>query len=248
MNVQLLQGDCLEILPTLDDKSVDAIITDLPYGTTACSWDVVIPFVPMWEQIKRLCKGAFVTTSSQPFTSLLVASKLDWFRHEWVWEKNLGTRHLDANRRPLLFHENVEVFSQNGYTYNPQKSKGQSNHFSKSKNWKSSNVYHRELKRTENDMSGMKYPRTVIRMDTLQAAIKDHPNQKPVALYEYLIQTYTNPGDTVLDFTMGSGTTGVACAMLNRNFIGIELRPDYFQIAQKRVADAQMQLTMNFDQ
>jgi DNA modification methylase len=237
--IDLRLGDCLEILPTLADKCADAIITDLPYGTTACSWDVVIPFAPMWEQVKRLCKGAFVTTASQPFTSVLVCSNLEWYRCEWVWEKNVGTGHLNVSHRPLLYHENVLVFSKNGHTYNPQKWKGKPNHASKAKMWKSSNVYNHEMIRTPNDISGMKYPRTVIHEDTLQAATKEHPNQKPVALYEYLIKTYTNPGDTVLDFTMGSGTTGVACVRLNRNFIGIEKKPEYFETAQRRISGAQ---------
>src|SRR5215210_3210982 len=125
MKLSLLQGDCLEVLPTIPDKSVDAIITDLPYGTTACKWDVIIPFDKMWEQVKRVCKGAFVTTASQPFTSVLVASNLDWFKYEWVWDKvNLFTNQMNAARMPMKQHENVCVFSKNGHTYNPQKRQG----------------------------------------------------------------------------------------------------------------------------
>src|SRR3990172_1047327 len=124
MGVTLLQGDCLEILPGLPDKCADAIITDIPYGTTACKWDVIIPLAPMWEQVKRLCKGAFVTTASQPFTSVLIMSNLEWFKYEWIFDKKLGTGFLDAKRKPLKRHENILVFSENGHTYNPQKTKG----------------------------------------------------------------------------------------------------------------------------
>src|SRR3990170_2611117 len=124
MTVDLRLGDCLEILPTLPDKCADAIITDLPYGTTACKWDVVIPLDEMWEQVKRLCKGAFVTTASQPFTSVLIMSNLDWFKYEWIWKKTRPSGFLDANKKPLKYHENITVFSENGHTYNPQKMNG----------------------------------------------------------------------------------------------------------------------------
>jgi DNA modification methylase len=245
--VDLRLGDCLEILPTLADKSVDAIITDLPYGTTACSWDVVIPFAPMWEQVKRLCKGAFVTTASQPFTSLLVCSNLDWYRYDVVWKKGRITGHLDAKKKPLREHESIVVFSKNGHTYNPQMTKGASHirgPFGKRKNGPST-VYN-EFKddSTRQYESDEYYPRSVIEYRTDMQPI--HPTQKPVALYEYLIQTYTNPGDTVLDFTMGSGTTGVACVKLGRSFIGIEKEPKYYEIAQKRIKEAQQQMVMEF--
>jgi site-specific DNA-methyltransferase (adenine-specific) len=237
--IDLRLGDCLDILPTLADMSIDAIITDVPYGTTACKWDVIIPLDKMWAQVKRLCKGAFVTTASQPFTSVLIMSALDMFRYEWVWEKNLGTRYLDANKRPLSFHENIVVFSKNGHTYNPQKWQGAPNHSGKAKDTRTSSLYRKGLKTTVNDTSGMKYPRTVIHVETLASTIKEHPTQKPVALYEYLIKTYTNPGDTVLDFCAGSGTTGVAAIRTGRNAILIEREPEYFAVMERRIHEAQ---------
>jgi site-specific DNA-methyltransferase (adenine-specific) len=245
MTVTLLQGDCLDILSTLPDKCADAIITDLPYGTTACKWDVVIPFAPMWEQVKRLCKGAFVTTSNQPFTSSLVTSNTKWFRYSMVWDKKLPTGHLDANRRPLRRHEDIVVFSQNGHTYNPQKvTRGKPR-------WKGGNqsfetgetVYHahKQVKTFNNEY----YPTTLIEVsngDRTRAEVGFHPTQKPVALYEYLIKTYTNPGDTVLDFTAGSGTTGVAAIRTGRNAILIEREKKYFEIMQRRINEVQIEL------
>jgi site-specific DNA-methyltransferase (adenine-specific) len=233
--IDLRLGDCLEILPTLADKSVDAIITDLPYGTTACKWDVVIPFAPMWEQVKRLCKGAFVTTASQPFTSALVMSNPEWFRYEAIWAKSKATGHLDANRKFLKAHENICIFSRNGHTYNPQMIKGARHHRGQKAQSKQTEVYGKF--KFDLYYSDEYFPQSVISTNVQERAI--HPTQKPVALYEYLIKTYTNPGDTVLDFCMGSGTTGVACVRLNRNFIGIELRPDYFEVAQRRISGAQ---------
>jgi site-specific DNA-methyltransferase (adenine-specific) len=224
----------------MPDKSVDAIITDLPYGTTACSWDVIIPFAPMWEQVKRICKGVFVTTASQPFTSLLVYSNFHQFKYEWIWEKPKATGHLDSDSKPLKEHENIEVFGINGYTYNPQLIKGQK-HKRGSLTTGPAKVY--------GDFSNRKiyesnefYPRTI-----LQCAIENkgfHPTQKPVALYEYLIRTYTNEGDTVFDFTCGSGTTGVACVNTNRNCILVDNNPEYIEIARKRIHDAQQQMRL----
>jgi DNA modification methylase len=240
--VDLRLGDCLEILPTLADKSVDAIITDLPYGTTACSWDVVIPFAPMWEQVKRLCKGAFVTTASQPFTSLLITSNLDWFKYEWVWQKSGANNFIACNREPMKVHENVVVFGEKYPPYNPQMTAGKpytiTAHSIPLVKGKTSGA---DPKPMQTVNTGTRYPRTVVNYPLDK---KDHPTQKPVALYEYLIQTYTNAGDTVLDFTMGSGTTGVACVKLGRNFIGIEKEPKYYEIAERRIKEAQQQMVM----
>lgn len=253
MSVTLLQGDCLEILPTLADKSVDAIITDLPYGTTACSWDVVIPFEPMWEQVKRLCKGVFVTTTNQPFTSLLITSNLKMYRDEWIWDKRTPTGFLNAKKKPLRQHENIIVFSENGYTYNPQKFKKSPNSHRAGHGFKNvgkpikPGVYG-EIVNGAGFRSDYSYPKTVIEFPTGNGWAKrnnQHPTQKPVALYEYLIRTYTNPGDTVLDFCMGSGTTGVACVNTGRKFIGIEKKPEYYAIAQKRIESAQAQMVMS---
>ena len=237
--IDLRLGDCLDILPTLDAHSVDAIITDLPYGTTACKWDVVIPFAPMWEQVKRILKprGAFVTTASQPFTSLLVCSNLEWFKYEWIWEKDRPTGGQFKDIRPIKAHENILVFSCNHTTYNPQMTYGHKPTNQSGKGTKPPSVY--GILKTGIGGSTTRYPRTIQRFNMPNhGEMGLHPTQKPVALYEYLIRTYTNRSDAVLDFCMGSGTTGVACVQLGRSFIGCELDPDYFAIAQKRIAAA----------
>ena len=236
-DVTLHLGDCLVVLPTLG--RVDAVITDLPYGTTACAWDTVIPFAPMWEQVKRMLSpnGAFVTTASQPFTSALVMSNPEWFKYSWVWEKSRATGHLDCKRKPLKAHEDITVFSANGHVYNPQMRAGIL-HARGGASPGPAQVYGKfdDRKTTENSDY---YPLSVLRIPTVQ--IPEHPTQKPVTLYEYLVRTYTNIGDTVLDFVMGSGTTGVACVRTGRRFIGVELDPGYFAIAQRRIAEAQLQ-------
>ena len=244
-NVELHLGDCLEILPTLDAESVDAIITDIPYGTTACKWDEVIPFEPMWKEVKRLLKprGAFVTTASQPFTSKLVISKLDWFRYCWVWDKRSPSDPMNVKTRPMKQHEDICIFSKNGNTYNPQYRKKVTKPFGKVGK-RNTTVYGESGDKYK---SGVGYPLSILqfsRPNNLSGGGL-HPTQKPVALYEYLIRTYTNEGDTVLDFTMGSGTTGVACVQTNRNFIGIEIDDGYFKIAEQRIKDAQRQIVMD---
>ena len=237
MTSKLYHGDCLEIMPTLEAGSIDAIITDLPYGTTACKWDVVIPFAPMWEQVKRLLKprGAFVTTASQPFTSALVMSNPKWFKYEWIWQKEQGTGFQLAKYRPMIEHENVVVFGDNSINYNPQMVVMDKPQTQK-----------RKSNNGSSDSSHLKYAdeRISIYTERSPTSIKrfvrdrgDHPTQKPVALYEYLIKTYTNEGDTVLDFVMGSGTTGIACKNTGRNFIGIEKDDKYFTIAEARIND-----------
>jgi len=246
MTVRLICGDALEALPTLDGP-FDAIITDLPYGTTACKWDTVIPFGPMWAQVKRLLKprGAFVTTASQPFTSLLVASNLEWFKYEWIWEKDRATCFLDASRKPLKAHENMVVFSRNGHTYNPQKTAGHKPGNRPGKRGKEAEVYRPGLVSPPIGGSTERYPRSVIKFNTPNSAYGTlHPTQKPVALYEYLVRTYTNEGDTVLDFCMGSGTTGVAAINTGRSFVGVELDAGYYAIAQRRIAEAQQQIAL----
>lgn len=325
------QGDCLELMKNIPDGSVDLVVTDPPYGTTACKWDSVIPFEPMWEQLKRIVKrgGAIVLFGSEPFSSLLRASNLDWYKYDWIWEKPNGSGYLCANVAPLKNHENISVFYENkppfdttkafdnlkqymisekeksgmtaaqlkelldsdmachyfttksqftipvktayeklqstGFwqkpyallraeydfenerikesrkaeryaTYNPQFSSGktyaskrgsEAEVFSGVKNKKSGHI-------TIND--GKRYPTTVLKFNKETGS---HPTQKPVALLEYLIRTYTNEGETVLDFTMGSGSTGVACVNTNRHFIGIELDTHYFEIAKGRIELAQ---------
>jgi site-specific DNA-methyltransferase (adenine-specific) len=239
----LYHGDCLDILPTLEPQSVDAVICDPPYGTTACKWDSVIPFAPMWEGIKRVLKprGVVVLFGSQPFTSALVMSNPGWFKYEWVWEKNRPTNFAHAKNKPMKAHENVLIFSggttihkgqsANRMTYNPVGLTEINEAVSYTCNtdvFFAKRPSHGAFLRTHTG-----YPRTILRFDT---DLNDtHPTQKPLALLEYLIQTYTDPGDVVLDFAMGSGTTGHACANLGRGFVGIEQDAAYFAIAQARI-------------
>ena len=235
--MKLYQGDCLEVMRDFPAQSVDAIIGDLPYGTTACKWDSIIPFEPMWEAVKHVLKprGAFVTTASQPFTSALIMSNVDWFKYEWIWDKQRGSGSMLVKKRPLKFHENVLVFSENGHKYNPQMWKGKKQ--SKASGGKTSLYRDIPVIRYESDTY---YPRTILTFTACHNMTgKEHPTQKPVALYEYLIKTYTNEGDTVLDMTMGSGTTGVACVNTGRDFIGIEKDPSYYGIAERRITEAQ---------
>jgi site-specific DNA-methyltransferase (adenine-specific) len=234
--VQLWQGDCLEVMPRLAGP-VDLILCDLPYGVTACRWDSVIPFEPLWECYKRLIKprGAVVLTASQPFTSALVMSSPGWFRHRWAWNKvNRPTGYLDANRKPLRIVEDVCVFSPSGdITYNPIMGVGRPFHARGS--GKTSIYGNHQARLTAN--SGTRFPTDLlsIKADRRGTEGRIHPTQKPVALMEYLIRTYTNEGELVLDNTMGSGTTGVACLNTGRRFIGIEKDPGYFATARDRI-------------
>ena len=237
-DVKLYLGDCLTILPTIADGSIDAIITDIPYGTTACKWDVVIPFEPMWEQVKRLCKGAFVTTASQPFTSALVMSNTKWFKYCIVWNKKIPSGMAYARYQPMRQTEDIAVFYNGKNVYNPQMTKRNTPIFrGGGKINETSGIPKPE------HLKGKKYThKNPINILTYKKVVDaKHPTQKPVALMEYLIRTYTNEGDTVLDFTMGSGTTGVACVQTGRNFIGIEIDEGYFKIAEKRIKEAQQQ-------
>ena len=247
MTYQLYNGDCLDIVPTLPAGSIDAIITDLPYGTTACKWDTVIEFAPMWKEVKRVLKvnGVFVTTSSQPFTSALVCSNLEMFRYEWIWQKDKPTNIYFKDVQPMKYHENVLVFSQSGShnmskvkaSYNAQmeakpegnKRKNRERTF-KSNGIFGDRVFENKSKRGEQDDI---FPKSIQFFNRHQNGI--HPTQKPVALYEYLIRTYTNEGETVLDLTMGSGTTIIAAMNTNRHSIGIEKDAAIFQTAKNRI-------------
>ena len=237
MTVSLYQGDCLDIMPALPASSVDLILCDLPYGTTACKWDSVIPLMPLWEAYRavRAPKAAVVLHAAQPFTSFLVQSNIAEFRYVWIWEKNVGTGFLDAKKRPLRCHEDVCVFYAGQPIYNPQKWQGAVSHGNVTHQLKQLDIYHGRVQRRPPDNSGMKYPRSVVKFAKPAPTRILHPTQKPVALMEYLIRTYTNPGDTVLDNCMGSGTTGVACVNTGRSFIGIEKDPAYFAIAKERI-------------
>jgi DNA modification methylase len=251
--IELIQGDCLEKMKDIPDGSIDMILCDLPYGTTACKWDTVIPFEPLWEQYNRVAKpnGCIALFGNEPFSSALRLSNLSAYRYDWYWQKDKAANFLFGNKMPLKVIEVISVFYSALPTYNPQKEinpKGVSKrHLSPNPSKISKNV--KEVmgdswKETEMDETqnyhGKHYeadkllPKQLVYFSREQRG-KVHPTQKPVALVEYLIKTYTNEGDLVLDNCMGSGTTGVACKNLNRNFIGIELDAEYFKIAEKRI-------------
>lgn len=235
-----MQGDCLERMKEIPDGSVDMILCDLPYGTTACKWDSVIPFEPLWEQYRRIAKknAAIVLTASQPFTTALIASNLQDFKYCWVWDKVLPRGHLNAKRQPLRVFEEVAVFYRAQPTYIPQKTVGHKRKVARTRYEKAGEgeqVYGAEKRDTFYD-STERYPTGIIQVSNAAQTGKVHPTQKPVALMEYLIRTYTNEGDVVLDNCMGSGTTGVAAVNLNRKFIGIELDHEYFSIAEERIS------------
>jgi site-specific DNA-methyltransferase (adenine-specific) len=226
----------------IEPGSVDMVLCDPPYGTTACKWDAVIPFIPMWKQVRRVLKpnGAAVFTASQPFTSALVMSNLRGFHQMLVWSKNKPSGHLNAKKRHLVAHEDIAVFAEGPPTYNPQK--WQSRPASRATKKKPTDVYGSQV--TTNYAGGNtdRYPLSVLSFPVVNndgsGEGRFHPTQKPVALMDYLIRTYTNPGDTVLDFTMGSGTTGVACVNTGRRFIGIESDEAYSEIAKRRIEAA----------
>lgn len=241
--IELIHGDCLEKMKDIADKSIDMILCDLPYGTTACKWDVVIPFEPLWEQYKRIIKpnGAIVLFGSEPFSSYLRMSNIKQYKYDWIWEKDKGTNFALANKQPLRKTENIIIFYKKQPFYNSQGEK-------------LDKPYKHTLPISKSDSSGGAGEHNLNSNGTRKYAYYTHskkhnllyfaresqvsslhPTQKPVALLEYLIKTYTLEGETVLDNCMGSGSTGVACKNLNRNFIGIELDPEYFKIAEKRI-------------
>jgi site-specific DNA-methyltransferase (adenine-specific) len=233
-------GDCLDIMPTMEASSVDCILADIPYGTTACKWDTVIPFAPMWENIKRLIKprGAVVLFGSQPFTSALVMSNPEWFKHAWVWDKLRGRGHLVCRHRPMQQTEDIVIFGKLGVNYNPQVTKRDEPRFLK-EGTRTSIMGGKINEVTNGRWTDVRQPVNLLAFKSASSPI--HPTQKPVDLMAYLIRTYTNPGETVLDFTMGSGSTGVAAIQEGRRFIGIEKDAGYFEIAQKRISEATRQ-------
>ena len=231
--MELLNGDCLELMKNIPDKSIDMILCDLPYGTTHNKWDTVIPFDKLWAQYKRIIKdnGAILLFSQMPFGASLIMSNPKMFRYEWIWEKNCPVGFLNAKKMPLRKHENILVFYKHLPTYNPQglikldepiQEEGSAN-----RNGKNYGVADKSFIRTHKN-----YPTDII---TFSKDSGYHPTQKPVDLLEYLIKTYTNEGDLVLDNCMGSGSTGVACVNTNRDFIGMELDEEYFKIACERI-------------
>jgi DNA modification methylase len=241
MNTTLLHGDCLEKMNLIPEGSVDMVLCDPPYGTTACKWDAVIPFEPMWKQVWRVLKpnGAAVFTASQPFTSALVMGQVRHFKYSLVWEKTTATGHLNAKKMPMRAHEDILVFCKGATLFNPQKTHGHKRKVSSASHKRNSRKAecYADYGLSSYD-STERYPRSVVCFSTDKQKSALHPTQKPVALMEYLIRTYTNEGETVLDFTMGSGTTGVTCVNTGRNFIGIERDDKYFQIASERIQKA----------
>jgi len=247
---QLHQGDCLEVMKEIPDNSVDMVLTDPPYGTTACSWDSVIPLEPMWKQLKRITKpnGAIAMTASQPFTTILISSNMGMFKYCWVWKKAKPTGFSHSKNMPLKDFEEVVIFSSGsiGHStilgdrrmeYNPQGTTKCNRRIKRNKRG-FDGAMERDGQVNEYTGTLTGFPKMVIEFNNVIANKTTHPTQKPVPLMEYLIKTYTKVGETVLDFTMGSGTTGVACVNLNRNFIGIELDEKYFKIAQKRIKNS----------
>lgn len=236
--VNLYHGDCLDVMKSIPDASVDMVLADLPYGTTQCAWDVVIPFEPLWEQYLRIAKpeAAIVLCAAQPFSSLVVASNPRDYRYEWIWEKGNATGFLNAKKQPLRAHESVQVFYRRQPVYNPQMTTGHERRTAKRKTV-NSECYGKALSLTEYDSTD-RYPRSVQFFSSDKQKASFHPTQKPLALMQFLVATYTNPGQMVLDNTMGSGTTGVACIQLGRRFIGIEEAEEHFGTAQQRIAEA----------
>ena len=240
MNIELYNGDCLELMKNIPDKSIDMILCDLPYGVTRCKWDAIIPFEPLWEQYNRIIKynGAIVLTATQPFTSKIVLSNIKGFKHEWIWQKEQGVGFQIAKYRPLQEHESVLVFTANGEKVNYYPIKEKIGKIKKIKrNGNNGNSETSPLKYSDNRVSiyTEKYPTSIKKFKRDKGL---HPTQKPVALLEYLIKTYTKENEIVLDNCMGSGSTGVACVNTNRNFIGMELDNNYFNIAKERIYKA----------
>ena len=254
--IKLYNGDCLDVMNVIQDKSVDLILCDLPYGTqksNGCKWDVVIPFEQLWEQYERVITdvGAIVLFGKEPFSSLLRCSKLELYKYDWIWNKDTKSNFMLADHQPLNNVETISVFSK-AYarhienkpmmTYNPQFTDGERYNIPKETKqtgiFKMNDSKDATYKHKERDTS-KRYPFVTLQFNAVKGSDKVHPTQKPVDLLEYLIRTYTNEGDTVLDNTMGSGSTGVACVNTNRNFIGIEKDENYFAIAEKRIGECE---------
>lgn len=235
--INLMNGNCLDLMKLIPDGSVDMVLCDLPYGTTRNKWDAVIPFESLWAEYRRVCSGAIVLTAAQPFTSALITSNVKDFKYTWVWDKANSTGFLNAKKQPLRQTEDVCVFYSTQPAYNPAmeirgkpRAKGG---YIKGEGTENYGKFS-EVKTVNNEY----YPTNLLRISNADRVSKVHPTQKPVALMEYMIRTYTNEGDTVLDNCMGSGTTGVACKNLNRKFIGIEMDETYFNIAKERIEAA----------
>ena len=258
---QIHQGDCLELMQKIPDKSIDAIITDLPYQLTFCKWDKIIPFEPLWKQYKRIIKdnSAIVLTASQPFTSALVMSNIEMFKYEWIWEKAVGSNFATVKYQPMKEHENILVFGNGKIKYNPimQERKGSGknrcaytfNNKVTSKTINNETFYNQDGERKSFN-ENLRSPSSVQYFNNREASTVNgrrglHPTQKPIALLEYLIKTYTNEGDLILDNCIGSGSTAIAAINTNRNFIGIEKEIEYCNIANKRIMEVRKNIKSN---
>ena len=243
VDIKFIHGDCLEEMPKLADKSIDMILCDLPYGTTACKWDTVIPFEPLWKEYKRLIKdnGAIVLTASQPFTSALVMSNPTMFKYEWIWDKVKPSTGLHANIQPLRQHENILVFGRPNYHPIMEQAVLR---IDKPRVATNGEAFGGKSILRQHENHGVKYPRSIVTVSNANQNDRLHPTQKPVALFEYLIRTYTNEGDTVLDNCAGSGTTGIAAFNTKRNAILIEKDEIYFNAAKERFDRETRQVAM----
>ena len=252
-NISLLLGDCIDLMAQIPDGSIDMVLCDLPYGTTRCKWDAIIPFEELWEAWHRIAKpdAAICLFGAEPFSSKLRLSNLEEFKYDWVWDKVKGTGFLNAKKQPMRNHEIISVFYKKQCLYNPQKTQGHA----RKQSYRSADLQAEVYGKMKNNNyydSTERYPRSiqVFSTDTQNSSL--HPTQKPVALLEYLIRTYTNEGDTVLDNCMGSGSTGVACVNTDRNFVGIEIDEKYYSVAKQRIREAKerieqdsLQMTMD---
>ena len=234
-----VNADCFDVFPFIEDKSIDAIICDLPYGTTACKWDSVLPFDKLWKEYERIIKpnGAIVLFGSQPFTSALIMSNPKLFKYELIWQKSRPSNFPLAKKQPLKYHENILVFYNKQPTYNPIMTKGEKNHRTKICRGKNNIIGDDGTGVGWENTSDVKYPKSVITIKSTDSTKNEHSTQKPLELMEYLVKTYTNEGDMVLDNTMGSGTTNLGCIKLNRKSIGIEKEKQYYDVAVRRASE-----------
>ena len=238
MKDEILHGDCLEMLKQIPDDSIDMVLCDLPYGTTQCKWDSIIPFEPLRAEYNRVCKknAPMVFTASQPFTSQLINSNIKNFKYTWVWEKSKATGYLNAKRMPMRAHEDVCVFYRKPPVYNPRMRQGDP--YNKGKAHRPTEVYGSQTATLVKNDTGLRYPRTVVYFKTAESEGKvHHPTQKPVELFKYLIETYSNEGDIILDSCIGAGTTALAAIQSGRHYVGIELEEKYVSITNQRIKD-----------
>ena len=247
--IELWHGDCINLMENIPDKSIDMILCDLPYGTTANKWDSVIPFNELWTAYKRIIKdnGAILLFGQSPFSSMLINSNITMFRYEWIWNKPLAQGFVNANKMPLRATENISVFYKKLPTYNPQMTEGEPYYKGLNKANRCKN-YRNVGEVISENIDGKRFPKNIISFSNGNHKNIYHPTQKPVELLEYLIKTYTDEGQTVLDNCMGSGSTGIACKRTNRNFIGIELNEEYFKIAEGRIKNGYVEQTDRNDE